>query len=299
MSEGIEQSTILVVDDSESNIEMVLAILDKYDVIPATSGKDALELLATEHVDIILLDILMPEMNGFEVCKKLKSSEQTKDIPVIFLTAQKDEDSIEAAYLTGGVDYVTKPFKPVELLARVKVHLELQHLIRELEYLATRDSLTGIYNRRKFFELAEKMFSMYDENLYAIMLDIDFFKRVNDEYGHDAGDTVLKKTTEIISSLLPPSSIFGRIGGEEFAIILTASADEKVIHLLDNIVATYANTKIAISPQKEIQCTISCGMSPRYRYTDSIDELLREADAALYEAKQTGRNKRVIRTEHR
>lgn len=299
MSDGIQQSTILVVDDSESNIEMVLAILDNYDVIPATSGKDALELVESEHIDLILLDILMPEMNGFEVCKKLKETENTKDIPVIFLTAQKDEDSIEAAYLTGGVDYVTKPFKPVELLARVKVHLELQHLIHKLEYLATRDSLTGIYNRRKFFELAEKMFSTYDENLYAIMLDIDFFKRVNDEHGHDAGDTVLKKTTEIISNLLPSTSVFGRLGGEEFAVILTASADEKVIHLLDKIVSTYANTKIAINPKQEIQCTLSCGMSPRYRYTDSIDELLKEADAALYEAKQTGRNRRVIRAERR
>lgn len=299
MSNGIQQSTILVVDDSESNIEMVLAILDNYDVIPATSGKDALELVGSEHIDLILLDILMPEMNGFEVCKKLKEAENTKDIPVIFLTAQKDEDSIEAAYLTGGVDYVTKPFKPVELLARVKVHLELQHLIQKLEYLATRDSLTGIYNRRKFFELAEKMFATYDENLYAIMLDIDFFKRVNDEHGHDAGDTVLRKTTEIISNLLPSTSVFGRLGGEEFAVLLTASADEKVIHLLDKIVSTYANTKIPINSKQEIQCTLSCGMSPRYRYTDSIDELLKEADAALYEAKQTGRNKRVIRAERR
>lgn len=295
MNNETQQSTILVVDDSESNIEMVLAILDNYDVIPATSGKDALDLITNEHIDLILLDILMPEMSGFEVCKKLKESEQTKDIPVIFLTAQKDEDSIESAYLAGGVDYVTKPFKPVELLARVKVHLHLQHLIHKLKFLATRDSLTGIYNRRKFFELAEEMFATYDEHLYAIMLDIDFFKTVNDKYGHNAGDIVLKKTTDIISSLLPPTSIFGRIGGEEFAVILTASSDEKVINLLDNIVTIYANTSIEVSPIHKIKCTISCGMSPKYQFTDTIDALLKEADEALYEAKQTGRNRSVVR----
>lgn len=299
MSKSTNQSTILVVDDSESNIELVLAILDNYDVIPAISGKDALDIIANEHIDLILLDILMPEMNGFEVCKKLKESEKTKNIPVIFLTAQKDEDSIEAAYLTGGVDYVTKPFKPVELLSRVKVHLKLQNLIQRLECLATRDSLTGIYNRRKFFELAEKMFTTYDDNLYAIMLDIDFFKRINDEFGHQAGDLVLKKTTETISDLLPVTSIFGRLGGEEFGVLLTAPSDEKVIHLLDRIVSTYASTNIEIAPGKHVTCTLSCGMSPRYKYTDSIDALLKEADAALYEAKETGRNKRVVRAERR
>ncbi|WP_430735295.1 GGDEF domain-containing response regulator [Halodesulfovibrio aestuarii] len=295
MNNEIQQSTILVVDDSESNIEIVLAILDNYDVIPATSGKDALELLASENVDLILLDILMPEMSGFEVCEALKKSEETKNIPVIFLTAQKDEDSIEAAYLIGGVDYVTKPFKPVELLARVKVHLELQHLIQKLEHLATRDALTGIYNRRKFFKLAEKMFNEYDEQFYAIMLDIDFFKKINDQYGHHAGDIVLKKTTDIISSLLPPDSIFGRIGGEEFAVVLTANSDKVVITLLDSIVSTYSKTSIAINPTQKVTCTLRCGMAPKHQFTTSIDVLLREADEALYEAKQTGRNKSVVR----
>lgn len=299
MINNAHQPTILVVDDSESNIEMVLAILDNYDVIPATSGKDALDMVANEPIDLILLDIMMPKMSGFDVCKKLKESEETKDIPVIFLTAQKDEDSIESAYLAGGVDYVTKPIKPVELLARVKVHLNLQHLIQKLEYLATRDSLTGIYNRRKFFKLAEKMFTKYDEHLYAIMLDIDFFKKVNDQFGHNAGDIVLKQTTDIISSLLPSNSIFGRLGGEEFAVVLTASSDDSVVTLLDNIVTTYANTSIKIDSTQSVQCTLSCGMTPKDEFIDSIDDLLKEADAALYEAKQTGRNKRVIRAARR
>jgi len=120
------QMTILVVDDTESNIDMLLAILKEHDVIPATSGEDALSLLEEEAVDLILLDIIMPEMDGFEVCETLKSNPDTKDIPVIFITAKDDEDSIEKAYSIGGVDYITKPFRPRELIARVRTHLKLQ-----------------------------------------------------------------------------------------------------------------------------------------------------------------------------
>ena len=126
------QKTILVVDDSEVNLDMILAILKKYDVIPSTSGEDALALLADESVDLILLDIMMPNMSGFEVCRRLKSDKATKDIPVLFITAKNDADSIEKAYDIGGSDYVTKPFKPAELLARVKVQLRLQEMINEL-----------------------------------------------------------------------------------------------------------------------------------------------------------------------
>ena len=132
-----KQMTILVVDDTEANIDMLLAILKHYDVIPATSGEDALSLLEEETVDIILLDIIMPEMDGFDVCRQLKNNPATTDIPVIFITAKGDEDSIEEAYAIGGVDYITKPFRPRELLARIRTHLGLQHtqqlLKKELE----------------------------------------------------------------------------------------------------------------------------------------------------------------------
>jgi len=121
------QMTILVVDDTEANIDMLLAILKEYDVIPATSGEDALSLLEQEKVDLVLLDIIMPEMDGFEVCRQIKKNKDTTDIPVIFITAKDDEESIEEAYKIGGVDYITKPFRPRELMARVKTHLHLQH----------------------------------------------------------------------------------------------------------------------------------------------------------------------------
>ena len=130
-TEEKSQMTILVVDDTEANIDMLLAILKEYDVIPATSGEDALSLLEDEKVDLVLLDIIMPEMDGFDVCRQIKNSPDTADIPVIFITAKDDEESIEEAYKIGGVDYITKPFRPRELKARVKTHLHLQ-LTKEL-----------------------------------------------------------------------------------------------------------------------------------------------------------------------
>ncbi|MBF0451899.1 MAG: hybrid sensor histidine kinase/response regulator [Candidatus Magnetomorum sp.] len=129
-----KQMSILIVDDTEANIDMMLAILKEYDVIPSTSGADALSLLEDEPVDLILLDIIMPGMDGFQVCRQLKSNPDTQDIPVIFITAKDDEDSIEEAYTVGGVDYITKPFRPRELQARVRTHIGLQYtrkLLRE------------------------------------------------------------------------------------------------------------------------------------------------------------------------
>jgi len=125
--------TILVIDDTESNLDMLMAILKNYDVIPALSGKEALEIVKNEKIDLILLDIMMPEMDGYEVCRRLKSEEATRSIPIIFITAKTDEESIELGYSIGGIDYVTKPFKPRELLARAKTQLDLKGYQESLE----------------------------------------------------------------------------------------------------------------------------------------------------------------------
>lgn len=287
------QKTIMVVEDTESNIDMMMAILKEFDVIPATSGADALELLEEEKVDLILLDILMPEMDGFEVCRRLKSDPVSKDIPVIFITAKTDEESIEEAYEIGGIDYVTKPFKPRELLARVKTQLKLQNMLRELEFLATRDSLTGIYNRRKFFELAQQMYDRYDD-VYAVMIDVDHFKRINDEYGHDAGDVALKKITTAIQNLLPKESIFGRMGGEEFVILMQCASIDQAIAEVEKARIAVSEVEL-ISKNTAVRCTISNGIAHKGDNTNSLDGLLQEADAALYNAKNSGRNKAIFR----
>jgi len=149
-----EKKIILIVDDNKTNIDILLTLLSKeYDVLVSLSGASALEIVQNNKIDLILLDIMMPEMDGYEVCSELKSKRETKDIPVIFTTAKTDEDSIEKAYAVGGIDYVTKPIKPRELLARVRTQMKLKELIEYLEHVASFDEITGVYDKKKFFSL--------------------------------------------------------------------------------------------------------------------------------------------------
>ena len=290
-----KNKTILVVDDTEGSLDMALAILQDYDVIPCTSGADALEMVKEEQINLILLDILMPEMDGYTVCTKLKQNPDTQEIPVIFITAKTDEESIEKAYELGGADYVTKPFKPKELLARVRVQLRLQAVLQELDIMATRDVLTGIYNRRKFFELGQALFNSSGRELYVLMIDIDHFKKVNDQYGHDVGDIVLKKVAHVIKEALPPQAIFARLGGEEFCVMYTSQTHEQAMDIVSDILQTVAQTQIPLKDGGTICCTISVGIGRKYPEFTSLDSLLKEADMTLYEAKEHGRNKSIFR----
>ena len=288
--------TILVVDDTTINIKILVELLDdKYDVIVATDGKTALEIAFEELPDLILLDIMMPIMDGFEVCKLLKENPKTKNIPIIFLTAKTDEDSIEKAYEVGGSDYVLKPLKPKELMARVKTQLELQSSIKNLEYLSSYDSMTGILNRRKFFELAQISFEAKKENLFAVMIDIDKFKNINDSYGHAVGDIVIKMIVSSIVDMLPKESIFARLGGEEFVIFCYYEDAKTLFDLLEEIRNSIKNLTLNIESNL-IQFTISMGMAQCKENIVIIDDLLKEADAMLYKAKKTGRDKVIFRS---
>jgi diguanylate cyclase (GGDEF)-like protein len=288
-----ENFTILAVDDKKENLDLLLHILQNFDVIPATSGEKALQIVENEKIDLILLDIMMPNMDGFEVCKVLKNNPDTKDIPIIFATAKTDEQSIAKAYEVGGNDFVSKPLKKAEVIARVKTQLQIKTQIEKLEFLASRDSMTGIYNRRKFFELASALFEKTQNNLFISMIDIDHFKKINDTYGHDAGDIVIKTMAQLVSELLPSDAIFGRIGGEEFAILLENEKQE-VLKLFEDIKNKVANLQIEANSDT-IRFTISNGIAQKNNQTNSVDELLKAADEGLYEAKGTGRNKVILR----
>jgi diguanylate cyclase (GGDEF)-like protein len=285
--------TILAVDDQKENLDILLNILDEFDVIPAISGAKALEIAQEENISLILLDIVMPDMDGIEVCKKLKADPLTQAIPVIFTTAKTDEESIAKAYGAGANDYVSKPLKRVEVIERVKTQLRLQKTLQELEFLASRDSMTGIYNRRKFFELAQPLFKNA-QNLFVAMIDIDHFKKINDNYGHDAGDIVIKTLCNTISELLPKNAIFARFGGEEFTVICTQDSINSIQTLFENIKSTMASLCIQYNSE-EIHFTISSGIAQKSSFTKTLDALLKEADLALYSAKDTGRNKVVVR----
>ncbi len=291
-----KKKTILIVDDTETNIDILLELLsDEYDILVSLSGNNALEILQDEKIDLILLDIMMPNMNGYEVCTILKDNEITKNIPVIFITAKTDEDSIEKAYEVGGMDYIVKPFKPRELKARVKTQLHLRDLIEHLEFIASYDEMTGIYNRRKFFNSAIKKFNNDRKNLYAVMIDIDKFKLVNDTYGHAVGDKVIKIIAETISQNISEDSILGRIGGEEFAILGNFISKEEVIKQMEEIREEIDKLEVVTDTSLVVKFTISEGISKATDEMKDVDELLKIADKALYSAKGTGRNKVIFR----
>ena len=291
----VRTRTILAVDDTVANLDILVDLLNAYDIIEATGGEVALEIVAEEEVDLILLDIMMPGMDGYTVCRKLKENEKTKDIPIIFITAKTDEDAIEKAYDTGGVDYVTKPFKPKELLARVRIQLAHQEMIEKLEFMASHDPMTGIYNRRKFFELANRKFSESSENLYAAMMDIDKFKKINDTYGHPTGDRVIKAVTSVIGENIDEDSVFGRLGGEEFAVVCRHPDQECVVERLELIREKIEQLEVRSESGELIRCTISEGVAIADKTIGNLDELLQRADEMLYKAKGSGRNKAVFR----
>lgn len=288
-----DESTILIVDDTETNIDILLEFLEDYIVAIATDGASAIEIANEEDIDLILLDILMPEMDGFEVCKILKQNEKTKNIPVIFITSNTDTESIETAYDVGGIDYITKPFRAKELLARVNRELKLAELIHNLSYMASYDSMTGIYNRRKFFELAQQQFATSND-LFVVMLDIDKFKQINDKHGHPVGDKVIKAVTKTITNIIDNDSTFGRLGGEEFAIVYSNKTEESVKQDIENIRSSIELLEI-MDHNKIVKFTISSGISQKNAKTKDLDHLLKQADDFLYEAKEGGRNKVIFR----
>ncbi len=284
----ITKQTILLVDDSKLNIDIMMNLLGGYDLIPAMDGKTAIEIALEDNIDLILLDIVMPEMSGFDVCKVLKQNEKTKNIPILFITAKNDDDSIQKGFELGGLDYITKPFKSFEFLARVKTHLKLNETLKTLNYLATRDPMTGIYNRRRFFELGQDMFSRND-NIFVAMIDIDKFKNINDTYGHPFGDIVINSVTTLISQQLSSKDLFARFGGEEFVILSKEDSMDDMVRKIENLRELIANQEEKYKDQM-VKFTISGGIAQKVT-NETLDNLLHDADLALYDAKNSGRNK--------
>ncbi len=291
----MENKTILIVDDTTSNLDILGDLLEHYDVIDAISGEDALDILVDEKVDLILLDIMMPNMDGYEVCRRIKSNSDTKDIPIIFITAKTDEDSIEKAYDIGGTDYVTKPFRPKELLSRVKKELQIQEMMNELKLLASTDSMTKLYNRRYFTSMSEHTLDLSrreNQNISTIMLDIDKFKNVNDTYGHKVGDDVIITLANVLLTHQRKSDIVCRYGGEEFVILLPNTSLEGAEVLAEKIRKEIEDLCIELDSNEKLKFTVSLGVSQINIETETtIESALKRADDALYDAKTSGRNK--------
>ncbi len=312
MLEDCRDTIILVVDDNPTNLLVLSQTLKEVGLKVRVSmdGESALEQVADEAPDLILLDIQMPGIDGFETCRRLKENHLTSDIPVIFITANNGTENIVKGLSLGAVDYIIKPFQKEEVLARVQVHLRLRLLARKvqeqaialqianhrLEQLVNLDGLTQVANRRRFDEYLEKEWQRLareQEPLSLILCDIDYFKRYNDFYGHQAGDTCLKQVAKAIEqSLRRPADFVARYGGEEFAVILPNTSFEGASHVAASIQNSVAQLNIShAASQVASHITLSLGISTTVpTATISDTALVAAADKALYEAKRRGRN---------
>ncbi len=297
-----KKPTILVVDDMTTTLLLLHDLLkDTYEVKIAKSGTKALEILESPNdIDLILLDIEMPDINGYDVCKRIKNNETIKNIPIIFITGRTSQEDEEYGLNLGAIDYITKPFNKAIVKLRIKNYLDLKIKNDMLEKLSMYDGLTNIRNRRFFDETFEKTFSEIKrdkKSLAVLMIDIDFFKPYNDNYGHGQGDETLRKVAKALEKTIKRASDFvARYGGEEFVILLKDINKDGVEAVANNLLNAIRELKITHEFSKiENYVTISIGAS---FYNSSSDitklELLLKADETLYSVKNSGRNNFAI-----
>jgi len=295
--EDTVKNSILIVDDEKANLMYLSSILSPdYSVYVTKLGEDAINKATELSPDLILLDILMPEMDGYEVLTKLKSSEATWNIPVIFVTGLSSIEDEAKGLSLGTADYITRPFSDAIVKLRVGNQIRIVNQMRTIEQLSMVDQLTRIANRRSFDQRlnAEWRRAIREKSQISVMmLDVDNFKTYNDTYGHPQGDTVLQTVADVITQTLMRSSDFvARWGGEEFAILLPATHMEGALMVAEQIRANVESTAIPCHDFTTTYVTVSIGVysqSPTRR--DLVDNFISKADHALYTAKKTGKNK--------
>ncbi|GMU34392.1 MAG: hypothetical protein AMXMBFR20_22640 [Planctomycetia bacterium] len=309
-----EPPCVLIVDDVRSNTMILADILNNAgaETIVATSGAEALKLAESRRPDIVLLDFYMPGLSGVETCQRIRQSDWGRATPVIFVTGASEKENIVRALSAGGVDYLTKPIEPQELLARIGVQLRLKQTELELEnrnqqllstaskleqtnsrlaQLSRVDGLTGILNRRTWDAEAEKEHrrAVRQQLTYCVaMVDIDYFKAYNDCYGHQSGDECLKSVASAIAQLLRDTDIVGRYGGEEFVVLLPNTTGAGGTEIAERIRDCIWNLRLNHEKSPVNRVTISIGVADS-QYRD-LEQTIHEADRLLYIAKRSGRN---------
>lgn len=294
------QQTILIVDDVPTNVQILADALRKdYRIKVASNGLAALEIARrTPHPDLILMDVMMPEMDGLEACRQLKQHPGTKNIPVIFVTAKADESDEEYGLNLGAVDYITKPFSIAITRARIRNHLQLKRQADLLESLSFIDPLTGIPNRRRLDEAldAEWRRATRDKTpLALLMIDIDHFKQYNDHYGHGVGDACLVSVAGALADgVARAGDLIARFGGEEFVAILPETDQEAALMIGERLRKQVADMKLehahsGVAPY--VTVSIGCAALVPDEDNSGPSNLLEAADRQLYKAKQAGRNR--------
>ncbi|MDR0444496.1 MAG: diguanylate cyclase [Treponema sp.] len=294
------KNSLLIVDDDSSNLMALSHILSGYKIYTAKNGTSGIEKAEKYLPDLILLDILMPDINGYEVLAAIQKSDKTKHIPVIFISKLDNSDDEKKGLELGAADYISKPFDDMIVKLRVQLQIRIINQLRTIERLSTTDQLTEIPNRRAFDNrLSMEWGRALRENLpiSIMMVDVDHFKSYNDTYGHQQGDIALQSIAKIITKTLKRSTDFtARWGGEEFVVLLPNTALDGSRDIGENI---RINVERAVIPGAEglsTKLTISIGLNsqtPARIHTpdNSLDKFISGADSALYTAKETGRNR--------
>jgi two-component system, cell cycle response regulator len=302
-----EPGRILVVDDNEDNIEIIAARLRYrgYEILEARDGEQALSHVRDNAPDLILLDVMLPDIDGYEISRRIKGATDLPFIPIILVTARDSTQDKVAGLDAGADDYLTKPINFPELEARVRSMLRIKRLQDELaeknlelERLSISDGLTGLYNHRHIHGLLAEEYervSRTNDCMSVAMLDLDHFKRVNDTYGHQAGDRVLVELSDILRESARDIDRLGRYGGEEFMALLPETCIDDAAVFVERVRREVARRPFDIGREEPLRMTISAGVATYpHGSIDSVEALVRCADEALYAAKAGGRD-RIVR----
>ncbi len=300
--DNLSKPRVLIVDDNEKNIVVMKKLLAELpiEVDSVTSGVEALKIVLRHKYAVIYLDVQMPEMDGYEVAEHLSSSEETANMPIVFVTAiYNDEQNILRGYSSGAIDYLSKPINPDLLIAKTKIFVQLfeqqeklEQAVAMLDQLARNDTLTGLPNRYQFSQLSQKILALNARNkteFALLLMDLDNFKHVNDTYGHDAGDMLLQEVANRLTKRLRQSDYIARLGGDEFVIILPQVKSVNDIHLVACAIIKMMEEPFLLESQ-EMQISASIGVAMYPIAGTTIDELMKSADLALYRAKHKGKN---------
>jgi diguanylate cyclase (GGDEF)-like protein len=293
-----QRPKLLLVDDQIVNIRLLYDLFkDEYEVFMASTGEEAIDQCQALMPDLVLLDVVMPGMGGHEVCRRLQANVLTQHVPIIFLTS-KDSDADEALGLElGAVDFINKPIKPIQVKARVRVHLALKVQADLLRSVARIDGLTGVPNRRKFDETLEVVWLQAVRSrlpISMLMIDVDFFKRYNDHYGHQLGDACLKAVAQCLQSTIKrPYDLVARYGGEEFACLLPETDGDGALKLAQGLREAVGRLNLLHADSTVADhVTVSIGTATALANRDlDAAAVLQCADQQLYLAKQSGRNR--------
>ena len=293
----VNRSSVLIVDDESVNIKILAHILgSEYKIITATSGMDAIKTAKEKSPDIILMDIMMPDMDGYQTLSLIKKNEDICKIPVIFITGLDSDEDEEKGLSLEAADYITKPFSSSVVKLRVRNQIKMLQQMRTIEELSYLDQLTGLSNRRSFddrLRMEWKQAVREKTHISILMMDLDKFKAVNDIYGHMHGDIVLQTVSGIIKKIYRrPGDFASRWGGEEFVVLLPNTPAEGAVEIAEKIRAQVETTDIPHENGEITKITLSIGVNSLIPTQDSaINDFLDHADKSLYAAKEAGRNK--------